>query len=113
MDVKTLDYSKIPLIALKKTTQNILSAGLNQHKIIPNNDGIPRDWRGLGHLIGLNGIEMGWIEATPDPFSALLNHWGKNGNLNLLQNYLKIIDRFDVLDDAKQFIGKTLHLFHE
>lgn len=101
-----LDFSKIPLSALKKATQNVLSTGLNQPKVIPNKDGLPRDWRGLAHLIGLNGVETGWIATTADPLLALLNHWGKNGNLNLLENYLEIIDRYDVLDDAKLLFGR-------
>lgn len=110
MDLMSLDYSTIPVSALQKATQSILSSGLNQQKIIPNENGIPRDWRGLAHLMGLTGVETGWLSSTPDPLASLLNFWGKKGNLFLLQNYLEVIDRFDVLDDTRQLFGELLKM---
>ncbi|KAK6633932.1 hypothetical protein RUM44_004539 [Polyplax serrata] len=104
-----VDLSQIPLSALKENTHSILSSGLNHHKILPNKDGLPRDWRGIAHLIGLNGVETGWLGTKEDPFCALLSHWSKNGNLSLLQNYLEVIDRYDVLDDTKDlFLANSL-----
>lgn len=102
-----VDLSQIPLSALKENTHSILSSGLNHHKILPNKDGLPRDWRGIAHLIGLNGVETGWLGTKEDPFCALLSHWSKNGNLSLLQNYLEVIDRYDVLDDTKDLFCKS------
>lgn len=101
-----LDLSKIPLSALKQSTLVTLSASLNQYKIIPTNDGLPRDWRGLAQLMGFNGIETHQLSIKPDCFYALVHHWGGKGNVSLLQEYLALIDRYDVLDDTKEAIGK-------
>lgn len=101
-----LDFTQVPITVLKKPTVIILSAGLNAQKIIPNEDGIPRDWRGLAHLAGLSNFETNRFSAMPDPTQAFLNHWGASGNVHMLLEFLAVIDRFDVLDDVRQVIGK-------
>ncbi|KAL0281098.1 UNVERIFIED_CONTAM: hypothetical protein PYX00_002193 [Menopon gallinae] len=99
-----LDLSEIPLSALKQSTLVTLSASLNHYKIIPTNNGLPRDWRGLAQLMGFNGVETHQISVKPDCFLTLINQWGEKGNVALLQEYLSLIDRYDVLDDTQEAI---------
>lgn len=62
-----------------------------------------RDWRGVAHIARV---------ACPnpsccDPTTAVLSLWEKNRpSLQELLDALKEIDRWDVIDDIQQFVGK-------
>jgi len=99
------DLTKIPLLALRKATIAMLSSGLNSLKVLPTEEGLPRDWRGLAHLAGLNGVETSRIASSNDPTEFLIKHWAAEANVEQLFQFLALIDRFDVLDDSKQLIG--------
>lgn len=96
---------RVPVSALRKATISVLSGGLNSEKIIPTDDGLPRDWRGLAHMIGLDGVETHRIGASKDQVAELVSVWGPKGTVEQLKQILAVIDRFDVLDDVWNFLG--------
>ncbi|KOC70906.1 Myeloid differentiation primary response protein MyD88 [Habropoda laboriosa] len=49
----TVDLSAVPLVALSVESKQVISTLLNPPKVIPSENGLPRDWRGLAHLCNL------------------------------------------------------------
>ncbi|XP_031371117.1 myeloid differentiation primary response protein MyD88 isoform X2 [Apis dorsata] len=105
----TIDLSTIPLVALSIESIQVVSSLLNSPKIIPCENNLPRDWRGLAHLCELSGELMPLLISHPDPTAYILTYWKKkqkNITIKDFQNLLEKIDRWDILDD-------TLKLFEQ
>ncbi|KOX68497.1 Myeloid differentiation primary response protein MyD88 [Melipona quadrifasciata] len=49
----TVDLSTVPLVALSIESKYAISSLLNPPKILPSENGLPRDWRGLAHFCKL------------------------------------------------------------
>ncbi|XP_006560503.2 myeloid differentiation primary response protein MyD88-A isoform X2 [Apis mellifera] len=105
----TIDLSTIPLVALSIESTQVVSSLLNSPKVIPCENKLPRDWRGLAHLCELGGELMPLLISHPDPTAYILTYWKKkqkNITIKDFQNLLEKIDRWDILDD-------TLKLFEQ
>ncbi|KAJ4435002.1 hypothetical protein ANN_23574 [Periplaneta americana] len=98
--IPDVDLFQIPLIALRTSTREIISTLLNPMKVIPNSEGLPRDWRGLAQLTGMNNQMVILIGSKPDPTAQVLSQW-RQGSIGLLKSYLGQLDRWDVVDDTE------------
>ncbi|XP_069672076.1 myeloid differentiation primary response protein MyD88 [Periplaneta americana] len=98
--IPDVDLFQIPLIALRTSTREIVSTLLNPMKVIPNSEGLPRDWRGLAQLTGMNNQMVILIGSKPDPTAQVLSQW-RQGSIGLLKSYLGQLDRWDVVDDTE------------
>lgn len=90
-----------------------LSILLNPEKVLVNEDGLDRDWRGIFGLSGLNQSEYTVISQADDKMGKLLDLWNRkidenNSQVTLgqLQHCFGIIDRYDVYDDTLSLFGK-------
>lgn len=86
---------------------------LSPEKVLVNEDGYYRDWRGIFTLSGLAQSEYTLISQCNDKLGKLLELWIKrnkdNGNdvtLSQLHDCLGTIDRYDVYDDTFAFLSK-------
>ncbi|XP_046389682.1 myeloid differentiation primary response protein MyD88 isoform X2 [Ischnura elegans] len=97
--------------ALRAQTLNMISVLLNPLKVLPTDEGIPRDWRGLAQLAGLDGnITMG-LGCKTDPTSEVLKMWiSKSGvaSIGLLKSFLGEMDRWDVVDDTSSMMEQDI-----
>jgi len=69
-----------------------------------------RDWRGLAELSGVSSEKLSFLETKDDPVKELVKMWCQSNDSGCkyfsdLKAFLAIIDRFDVVDDSKPFIG--------
>lgn len=108
----TIDYSKIPLIALGYLTRQTLSKLLNPIKILLSEKGYWRDWRGIACLAKLPTPYGPTINSDADPMEKVLNIWCKNSDIKemptfaTLLEFLELVDRWDVCDDIAETLGK-------
>lgn len=80
---------------------------------------ICRDWRGLAELIGLTSESITFLQSRSDPTSEILKMWSSNSSSSStstiiksksiaeLKTFLCVIDRFDIVDDVQQCLGKN------
>lgn len=99
----TVDLSTVPLVALSNESKQVISALLNPPKVIPSENGLPRDWRGLAHSCKLSGELMPLLTSHSDPSVYILNVWEqkqKHVTLKDFRTILEEIERWDILDDT-------------
>ncbi|CAK9812434.1 Myeloid differentiation primary response protein MyD88 [Anthophora quadrimaculata] len=112
----TVDLSAVPLVALSFESKQIISSLLNPPKVIPSENGLPRDWRGLAHLCMLSGELMPLLISHPDPSAYILTAWEqkqKSITLKDFQAALEEIDRWDILDDTLELFEKDAERYLE
>ena len=109
-----IDLSDIPIRALRMKSRTLLSKCLNAIQIIPSESGLPRDYRGIADLFGLDNPIVSTIERSEDPIKVILENVEKELKLNRstgvkvpysisdLIQHLEYIERFDVIDDCLQ-----------
>nr|CAD7201539.1 unnamed protein product [Timema douglasi] len=97
--------SEVPLHALRSNTREVLSGLLNPLKVLPTEDGLPRDWRGLAQLAGLQGHIISMLVENRDPTNKVLEAWPES-SFGKLQDALGHLDRWDVLDDTAAMMEK-------
>lgn len=97
------DMFQVPIIALCSCTREFLSAHLNPLKVVPTDEGLLRDWRGLAQLAGLNGQMVALIGSKSDPTAQVLSQW-RQGSLSILRSILGQLDRWDVVDDTEDMM---------
>lgn len=105
----TTDLSKIPLVALSVKTKEVISTLLNPPKVIPTENGLPRDWRGLAHSSNLSGEILPLLMSHSDPSAYILSIWEKRHKdvtIKDLQAALEEIDRWDIIDDTLELFEK-------
>nr|XP_034182371.1 myeloid differentiation primary response protein MyD88 isoform X1 [Osmia lignaria] len=105
----TVNLSTVPLVALSGETKQIISTLLNPPKIIPSENGLPRDWRGLAHLSNLGGEILPLLTSHSDPSAYILTTWRqkqKDITIKDLQVALEEIDRWDIVDDTLELFEK-------
>ncbi|XP_067010925.2 myeloid differentiation primary response protein MyD88 isoform X3 [Anabrus simplex] len=94
---------EVPVKSLQEPTKHLLATMLNPPKVIPTEDNLPRDWRGLAVLTGLSQDSVLAAAWSADPTEKVLSMW-EEGTLGLLQDYLGQLDRWDVFDDTVQMM---------
>ncbi|XP_078047688.1 myeloid differentiation primary response protein MyD88 isoform X2 [Augochlora pura] len=112
----TLDLSAVPLVALSTESKQIISTLLNPPKVIPSENGLPRDWRGLAHFSNLGGEVMPLLSSHPDPSNYILLSWQqkeKNITITDLQEILKKLDRWDIVDDTSELFERDAERYLE
>ncbi|XP_015434322.1 PREDICTED: myeloid differentiation primary response protein MyD88 [Dufourea novaeangliae] len=105
----TADPSTVPLVALSVESKQVVSALLNPPKVIPSENGLPRDWRGFAHLSNLSGELMPLLISQPDPSAYILTFWEqkqKNATIKDFQVILEELDRWDILDDTVELFER-------
>ncbi|XP_055374442.1 myeloid differentiation primary response protein MyD88 [Condylostylus longicornis] len=104
-----IHFNKIPISALRQKARNILSLSLNRMKIIPSENKLLRDWRGVADLAGLRSVYGQSIQMHSDPMEKLLQIWCSKDNeetasVDNLIKFLVEIDRWDVLSDINEIL---------
>lgn len=94
---------EVPLAALCNSTREALSTHLNPLKVIPTDEGLLRDWRGLAQLAGFSGQMVALIGSKPDPTAQVLNQW-RQGSVGLLRSILGQLDRWDIVNDTQNMM---------
>ncbi|XP_015786667.1 myeloid differentiation primary response protein MyD88 [Tetranychus urticae] len=120
--ITTVNLSDIPIRALRIKSRTLLSKCLNAIQIIPAQSGLPRDYRGIADLFGLDNHLVSTIERSADPFKMILENVEKElkicesgsknpYSINDLIGFLESIERFDVIDDCMELFYQDA-LFH-
>ena len=67
---------------------------------------LAHDYRHLAEKVGLKQVEIRALERLEDPTNELLQKFGgkKDGNLGKVIQYLKELDRFDVIDVIEEWL---------
>lgn len=99
----------MPIAILGPKSREKLSRNLNSIKAILSENGVERDWRGV--LSSLRLANMPPIDAyVRDPMEEILRQWQKecdgSATIGELQDILKKIDRWDVIDDTSDLFGE-------
>ncbi|XP_060813063.1 myeloid differentiation primary response protein MyD88 [Bombus pascuorum] len=105
----TVELSAVPLVSLSVQSKCVISSLLNPPKILPSENGLPRDWRGLAHVCKLGGEIIPLLTSHPDPTAYILTAWQqqkKDITLKDLQTVLEEIERWDILDDTSKLFEK-------
>ncbi|XP_060660890.1 myeloid differentiation primary response protein MyD88-like [Drosophila nasuta] len=109
----TSGFNRTPLSELSNDTKRQLSCMLNRKKVLRTEDGYERDWRGIAYLAKLTNLIN---ENVPKPMDAVLSTWIQHNpntaEVGYLEQYLGIIDRWDVQDDIKENIIKDTERFN-
>ncbi|XP_031640845.1 myeloid differentiation primary response protein MyD88 [Contarinia nasturtii] len=108
------DFEEIPLSALRTKSRDLLSKRLNSIKVILSEDGIPRDWRGVLNSIGLSDV-VNTVQQKPDEMKEVLELWintrKDTAKIGTLQKILEKIDRWDVLDDTREYFVEDAKIY--
>lgn len=118
-----IDMHTIPLAALRPRSRDLLCANLDGRLILPTENSLNRDWRGLLFLTKVNLAHHAHIEAQSKPTEAVLQRWQKDfpetATIGQLILHLEELDRLDCVDDSYENFGKiknkcthTRHLTH-
>ena len=68
-----------------------------------------RDWKTLADKMGFAREEILYFECRKDPVLELISSYENRGTtISELVSLLKEMERFDVIEDLKEFIGKLL-----
>ncbi|KAM0728588.1 Myeloid differentiation primary response protein MyD88 [Formica fusca] len=100
----TVDLSTMPLVGISVVSKQIIAAMLNPTKVLPSDNNLPRDWRGLAHLLELNGEIMSLLVSHSDPTTYMLTMLEKNKKNITIKNFqtmMEEIDRWDIIDDTE------------
>ncbi|KAM7341595.1 myeloid differentiation primary response protein MyD88-like isoform 1-T5 [Cochliomyia hominivorax] len=96
-------FKETPLTALSKKTSRKLSYLLNSRKILRSEEGYERDWRGLACLAKQKCLCDENALSGDDPMMKVIQLWCTNNpntaTFAYLEQFLGIIDRWDVCDD--------------
>ncbi|EFN62977.1 Myeloid differentiation primary response protein MyD88 [Camponotus floridanus] len=100
----TVDLSTVPLVGISAVSKQIITAMLNPKKVLSSDNGLPRDWRGLAHLLELNGEIMSLLVSHSDPTTYMLTMLEKNKKNITIKNFqtmMEEMDRWDIIDDTE------------
>ncbi|KAF6209095.1 hypothetical protein GE061_014838 [Apolygus lucorum] len=111
MDLLPTSVENTPLSALRNSTREVISSLLNPCKVIPSPSGYPRDFRGLVYLADVPTPPC----KSPDPTDTVLKSWQKACNPTVADfiRALEQIDRWDIIEDINEFVGKDVHDFQQ
>lgn len=118
-----IDFSTIPLRALRAKSRQKLSDCLNTPMLIKWR-GLPRDFRGLADQFGMDNSFSRIMESHPDPTKAILerietevnksnNRSPEPFNFKDLVDNLSTMERFDVVDDIMHMLNEDALKFQQ
>lgn len=100
-------FNETPLSELSVETRTQLSRMLNRKKVLRSEEGYQRDWRGISELAKQKGFVD---ENANNPMDLVLISWSQRSpqtaKVGHLENFLGIIDRWDVCDDIQENLGR-------
>lgn len=111
------ELEKYSVYALRSNTITKISNSLNPVKIIPTEEGLLRDWRGLAHLAGIDGETVLSLSCKSDPTAEVFKLWKRNNgqneiaSLGLLRLCLSKMDRWDIVDDTSEMFEQDVKEF--
>ncbi|KAL0133561.1 hypothetical protein PUN28_000945 [Cardiocondyla obscurior] len=100
----TADLSIVPLIAATIQSRQSVATMLNPVKVLPSDNGLPRDWRGLAHLLEFSSDIVSLLGSNSDPTMHMLTMLEKNKKNISIKNFqamMEEIDRWDIIDDTE------------
>ncbi|XP_033098156.1 myeloid differentiation primary response protein MyD88-like [Anneissia japonica] len=102
IDHGNLQFSDIPAMALSIRTRTQMSLLLNIPLTLNN------DWKMLAGELGFEYVEIENFGLQKDPTGAMISQWSTKGDSSLagLMDALTLIDRLDVINCVKKFVGK-------
>lgn len=110
VEYDSIAFHQTPLTALSKSTLRKLSNLLNSKKILRSEEGYERDWRGLASLAKQKFLCDENAVSGDDPTTKVIQLWCINNpntaTFSHLEQFLGIIDRWDVCDDIYENLGK-------
>ncbi|XP_020292829.1 myeloid differentiation primary response protein MyD88 [Pseudomyrmex gracilis] len=104
-----IDLSTVPLVALSVINKEVVTTMLNPKKVLPNDNGLPRDWRGFAHLLDLKGEIMSLLLSHSDPTMHIFTILEKNKQsitMKDFQTMMEQMDRWDIIDDTEEIFEK-------
>nr|XP_016929084.1 uncharacterized protein LOC108009325 [Drosophila suzukii] len=105
-------FNETPLSELGVETRSQLSRMLNRKKVLRSEEGYQRDWRGISELAKQKGFVD---ENANNPMDLVLISWSQRSpqtaKVGHLENFLGIIDRWDVCDDIQENLAKDTRRF--
>lgn len=107
----TVDLKQVPIKVIRPECRQLLCKQLNGTKMLLSEEGLPRDWRGILQCLHLrHSTTLEDLVAHKDPFGKIFERWqqeqGDMASLDDFQAILGRIDRWDVLDDTRDYFGK-------
>ncbi|EDV36693.1 uncharacterized protein Dana_GF13086 [Drosophila ananassae] len=106
-------FNETPLSELSVETRTQLSRMLNRKKVLRSEEGYQRDWRGISELAKQKGFVD---ENANNPMDLVLISWSQRSpqtaKVGHLENFLGIIDRWDVCDDIQENLAKDTERYH-
>ncbi|XP_018310190.1 myeloid differentiation primary response protein MyD88 isoform X2 [Mycetomoellerius zeteki] len=101
----TIDLSTVPLVAATIASRQIIATMLNPVKVLPSDNGLPRDWRGLAHQLEFSSKFVSMLVSHSDPtmriFTELADKNKKDITIKDFQAMMEQMDRWDVIDDTE------------
>lgn len=105
-----IDLDRVPISVARPKSRDLLCLHLKNIKVILSEEGYPRDWRGVLDCISLPNVNTTHFADMQDPFRAVLEYWIRErrdfATMGKLHNILGKIDRWDVVDDTRDFFRK-------
>lgn len=108
-----MDLSAVPLLALSKNSITLISTLLNPIRVLPGDNGLPRDWRGLAHVFEIPGETMPLLYTHLNPSKYILEAIDNKTSLKALQEAFESIERWDVFDDTEILFEKDVQVYNE
>lgn len=101
-------FNRTPLTALSQNTRSQLAGMLNRKKVLRSEEGHERDWRGIANLAGVRSYMDDDCSMPMDNVLKIWNeHNPKTAEVGHLEQFLGIIDRWDVRDDIQENLGRS------
>ncbi|EGI65212.1 PREDICTED: myeloid differentiation primary response protein MyD88 isoform X3 [Acromyrmex echinatior] len=101
----TIDLSTVPLVAATVASRQVIATMLNPVKVLPSDNGLPRDWRGLAHQLEFNSKFVSMLVSHSDPtmriFTELTDKNKKDFTIKDFQAMMEQMDRWDIIDDTE------------
>lgn len=100
----TIDLSTVPLVATTVASRQAVATMLNPMKVLPSDNGLPRDWRGLAHLLEFSSEVVSLLVSHSDPTMHILTLLEKNKKDVTIKNFqamMEQMDRWDIIDDTE------------
>jgi len=105
--VATSGLNRTPLTELSADTKRQLANMLNRKKVLHSEEGYERDWRGIASLAGLRNLVD---DNVNNPMELVLSSWiqhkPQTAEVGYLEEFLGIIDRWDVRDDLQENLSR-------
>ncbi|XP_017108114.2 myeloid differentiation primary response protein MyD88 [Drosophila bipectinata] len=106
-------FNETPLSELSVETRTQLSQMLNRKKVLRSEEGYQKDWRGISELAKQKGFVD---ENANNPMDLVLSSWSQRNpqtaKVGHLENFLGIIERWDVCDDIQENLAKDTERYH-